>query len=918
MIRRTTDAARGAGSDAVGVGTKVERPRTREAYPLRPRLLKPRRLATYVQRPRLDAGLNRERPGAVTTVVAPSGYGKSTLVAEWLEGRPGRGVWLTLDETDDSREGMTRAIVAAAQTVVPGAGRVASTMLAMAAADGVGWAIASDLGGGEGPITLVLDDLHRVRTPDALAVVAGMVAAAQPRLHIVLISRDTPPIALAGRDRLTAMTQRDLMFTGDEILELAGLLGCPRFDQADAAKVFGLTAGWPTMVRLIVARWQEGPPGMALDSDPTVAKGLQELVAQTLASLRAADVAALEWASLGETMCDELLQAIHPADLAVSPLSVVAGRYGALPVTETDGPGGWFRIPPLVRSELQHRLRERWVPKAVRDGERRGAEWLVDHGYVEDAVRIAVAAEDVDAAVQYVVDAGFAHITQQVTALVGALVELLPAEIVEARPELLTLRALAASRDQLAGVATANVEAARRLLASEGVAGSLRVPRRRLEPLLDLVEIDTTYAPEDIDGLLARYRSVLAALSAEDAFARGMLTMSIAMRVAPRRGAEAAVALIGERLASLPAGHEVERTYHEAGLAVAHAFFTGDRWRELTHLRATLELATAQALAAPRAFAGTGLGWDALHRLDLAAAEAYFAAVAALPEAMGFTTWCAERQGAALTAALLGREAEANAIARQTVEAVERSGATTLLDTARSFQVRLSLLHRTYAPVDRWLEDVAVEPFHETPMANDVAGLTAIRALLSLREAAIDTRAIDPRIAAGIAALQRTAATFANDRTRDALAVARALVASAMGEDASGLLAPIVDRAAAFDDLLVFAEHGGAMIPLLERLAIGHGQGAFITRAIEACRRVDAIHPHRPASRSLTDREVAILEALAGRRERREIAAELFISDRTVQRHSMTIYRKLGVNSRAEAVERARAQGRLRETDPGR
>ena len=858
----------------------------------------------------------------MTLMVAPSGYGKTTLVAEWLEARPGLGVWLTLDETDDSREGMTRALVAAVQTAVPGAGRVASAMVgAGATSDAVGRAIATDLGGVDGGLTLVLDDVHTVRTAEALGVVAGVIGANVAGVHVVVSTRDEPMEGLLGAveaARWEQVRRGDLAFRVEEIVELAAKLGHAGFTEADAARVAGLTDGWPTMVRLLLARWsgETGDGAEELGADPGVALGVRGLIEAVLGRLPAGYVETLEWLSLVEAGSDALLGAMRGE--AGPGLGEIGARYEQVLVTPVEGDGGWYRVPPLVRTELEARLRERVAGEEIGAAVERGARWLQEAGQTEDAVRLAVRHGEVELAAGYVVEVGYERLKREVSGEIGGLVALLPEGVVAERADLLVLRSFDSNRIQAAAAASRDIARAQELLATAAGRARTRVPVERLAPLLEVVHLDAKPGFSDTDELVAWYQSVRTALAREDSFARGLLASTVAVRVAVARGGDAGVALAERALSQTDPADDIERTYLHAALALVHEWFSGDLARARVHMQAALELARALQIDSPRALAGMLLGWDALRRLDLAAAREYFAEVAALPDAIGVMTAREERLGTALTAELLGDEDTANRIVGETLATIERAGSLAMVDTVRSFQARLWMLQREFELVDAWLDAMEVDPTSSFSFVAETPAMTWIRAQLSRREMMVNPAAIDARIARGLVEFGELVEAYGQVAARDQLAIARALVAATAGEDGSGLLRPVLERAARQENLLIFAEHGAPMAEILGRLAPTLDEptsAAFVERAIGACLAVAARHPHRPANRRLTRRELVILRALAKRQERREIAAALFISDGTVKRHIDTIYRKLGVNSRTAAVERAIECGWLKAND---
>jgi AAA ATPase-like protein len=198
----------GVGRGAAGLpllATKLFVPRPRPDLVPRPRLLA-----------RLDAGLDT---GRCSLLSAPAGAGKTSLLAAWLAQLDRPVAWLTLDERDQAAGQVLRYLVAALQTIAPASGRGALAWLDAPRPpppEVVVTALVNDLATLPAPGLLVLDDYHLVRDPAVHAAVAFLVDHLPPALHLVIASREDPPLPLprlrAG-NQLAELRAADLGFS---------------------------------------------------------------------------------------------------------------------------------------------------------------------------------------------------------------------------------------------------------------------------------------------------------------------------------------------------------------------------------------------------------------------------------------------------------------------------------------------------------------------------------------------------------------------------------------------------------------------------------------------------------------------------------------------------------------------------------
>jgi LuxR family maltose regulon positive regulatory protein len=177
-----------------------------------------------VTRPRLRVRLRRGAGSRLTLVSAPAGFGKTTLLAEWLAEAPGEDrsvAWLSLDPSDNEPASFWTGVVTALQTAVPGVGSTALELIASSPlpTDRVLTTVLNELAAAPGEVWLVLDDYHLVDSHDVRDGMAFLLEHLPPHVHVVISTRADPDLPLSRwrvRGELVEIRAADLRFTSDE------------------------------------------------------------------------------------------------------------------------------------------------------------------------------------------------------------------------------------------------------------------------------------------------------------------------------------------------------------------------------------------------------------------------------------------------------------------------------------------------------------------------------------------------------------------------------------------------------------------------------------------------------------------------------------------------------------------------------
>ncbi len=462
---------------------------------LRTKLLAPRPAPALLTRPRLLERLQRNLARPVTLVTANAGSGKTTLVADFVRNlEPRKFVWYQLDHTDSDPLVFLGYVAHGIRQIVPGFGGATLAYLEEATGDlarrperAVDVLLNEVLEHVEQQLVIVLDDYHHLGAETAVHKVVDRLLAYLPDvMHVVIISRETPPLALVrmrSQSSLAVVNREDLLFTDEETRQLFRQVFDLELTPRQLDEYRERTQGWITALQLVRQVAQRHAPGHEFSDDHaavgSTAADLAELLRQSerdIFDYFAEEVFADETeevrrfllrVSLLERLDPRACRELFPDADAIARLQTLARRNVFVSVA-ADGRGEEFRLHPLFRDFLRRRFHDE-VGNAVLTAEHRrfAAHFLGDKQH-ERALYHLLAAGDFDRAASVIAERGADWIGAGAFSTLATLIESLPVEALEAHPRALAHQAeLARLHDDL-GAATALFRRAATLLNERG------------------------------------------------------------------------------------------------------------------------------------------------------------------------------------------------------------------------------------------------------------------------------------------------------------------------------------------------------------------------------------------------------------------------------------------------------------------
>jgi LuxR family maltose regulon positive regulatory protein len=862
--------------------------------PIRPEL---------VSRPHLTRRLDEGLAGKLTLLSAPAGYGKTTLVSDWLHsaGRP--FTWLTLDEDDNDPARFLAYLVAALQLVDSRLGEAARAMLLTPQPpppESVLTALINDIAAVGQPFALALDDYHLIGTLAIHQLLTFLLDHQPSEMHLVIATRQDPPLPLArwrARGQMAEFRQADLRFTREETADFLRRVMGLDLSHADVAVLHQRTEGWIAGLQLTALSMQGRSDAQEFVRSLTGShRYILDYLIEEVFKLQPTDAQAflLKTSVLDRfsaPLCDaiterddshDVLRALEQANLFLVPL---------------DDTRQWYRYHRLFADLLRHRLEIVESEAVVNRVHEVASEWYEANGFPSEAVHHALAARDWERAATLISDAGDALMKRGEMVTLLRWFQALPEHVVRASPRLCCDYSWPL-------ILTGQLEAAESYLGQASEAAD-EDPVLLRQIVTAQVQIARTRG--DDSRTIELSRQILPLLTEQDLAERSVVMVNLGAAHCNRGDLAEADQSMRE---ALQASEKTDNTFvkwvslHFLGRVEA----ARGRLRRASALyQQVLSEGEQGGPSMPLAMAHLDLSgllheWDDLDRahdhlqqsLDLARRDGHLEV---------------EISGHRLLAML--RQAQGrNADAFQALENAHRlAGEANLPPLARArnaaCHVQMALAQGDLATATRWADRMW-----------DDADASSFYPRLNLTQARLFMA--EDRQAAAIEWLESCSETAAQRglgwgmiRTRVLQALAAPTPDAALPflaealtlAEPEGFVRTFIDEGASLAALLPCAAEQGIVRPYVARLL-----AAF---ELDASRKTGAPtpSPQQPLIEPLSKRELEVLRLTTEGLTNQEIAQALYVSINTVKTHLRNVYGKLGVANRREAAAKATTLG---------
>lgn len=867
------------------LATKLHRPALRSNRVLRTRLVE-----------RLAAGEDCK----LTLVSAPAGFGKTTVVSEWLASSDHPAAWLSLDADDNDPARFLTYLIAALQQIQPGIGQDAQRIVQLPQPpplDALLAPLINEIAGVAQPFTLVLDDYHVITSPAIDQAMALLLERSPAQMHFVIVTREDPNLPLhrlRAHGQLNEVRAGDLRFTPDEadgfLTQTMGL----RLTAENIAALEARTEGWIAGLQLAALSMKGVADinGFIQSFAGSHRYILDYLLEEVLNKQPAAVQDFLLRTSILSRLCGPLCDAVLEAPAGTAQTTLEQLEQANLFIIPLDNERRWYRYHHLFADLLRQRLQQRLASSTQDALHLRASLWFEDNSFDLEAFQHAAAARDVDRA-EHLIDAkGIPlHLRGAALTILNWLASLPPA-VMNARPALWWRHAaLLLVNGQTTGVdeklhaaETAIQQAApdsqtRNLIGRIATArATLALTRYRVDDMLEQAHRALEYLDPDILPLRANAQWVIGYahfLRKDYVASRQAFTEAIAL-------GQAAGAVFATILAVTGLGNvqEVDNQLHLAAQTYQRVLeLTGDQ---------PLQIIYDAHLGLARLY----YEWN-----DLDAAQKH-----------GEQSLQLTRQYDTIIDRFIVCEVF---LAQVKLARGDGVGADTMLAHAYHVAQQKHFVHRipevaaAHVPVllrlGRHADALDLAQTHGLPLSQALV-------FLAMGDAAAAVLVLDD--------LQQRATAHGWAGERLNLLALQACALHMLGEQDQALaqLEEALRLAAPEGFVRLFVDKGQPMAQLLEvaasRAIMPDYAGVLLT-AFDAESHAGATKLAQLLVEPLSQRELEVLRLIAQGLSNHEISARLFLALDTVKGHNRRIFEKLGVGRRTEAVARARELGLL-------
>jgi LuxR family maltose regulon positive regulatory protein len=931
---------------------------------IRTKLRPPFTRLELVPRPRLQARIADGLCRPLTLVTAPAGFGKTTLVASSVADSGMPVAWLSLDKNDNEGERFLRYLIAALQQADDAIGSEAAQLLAAAQPvppEAVLTNLINDLDAAGAEMALVLDDYQAIHNRAAHQAVAFLLEHCPATFHLVIATRSDPPLPLSrlrARGQTVELRLADLRFTESEAAQFLNEVMGLGLDAGSVVVLEERTEGWIAGLQMAALSMRDRADiaGFIAGFSGTNRFILDYLLEEVLANQSPEIQRFLLHTSildrLTAPLCDYVLASVGESRGTGDERSTPGGLLSAGPsasmlehleranlfLTPLDDVRAWYRYHHLFADLLRAQLQRSLGSPGVAQLHIRAADWYAQHGSLLEAIHHASQAADQERVERLIEQHYMELVSHGEMARMQAWRGKLSKEQVHTRPWLCIYEAYSHAWFGELDEADHLLAVAEKRMRSEIPAADAD----SMQSHLDYVKSRVTAMRGDMQWAIALCLAARKSVPADNPalqfdtgvtlgyeyflqgdYANATRILEEMIRSGVASGAVihtvAASCMLARLYAVQGQLHRSHSTYQMAAQAIPEA---SQEHRDATAL---VEVGLADLLCE----------WDDLD-----------GALVHLQRGLALLAWWAKVDDSALAYVTLARIHLAQGNERAAMEAVER--AAELVRTRGVFsearqavevaQVKLWLAQGDLEAAGRWAasRDGLSGASDRSRFEDELAQTTRARVWIAQNQA---------KQAAGLLSHLEEAARSAGRMGRVIeILILKALALQRTGDTQRGLLAltDCLTLAEPEGYARIFLDEGPPMQVLLAQWPARASAGPLRDYAIRLLRQFDAgahvaaaVREKAPQAvdlpaspgpaltepgirrleetliEPLTQRELEVLQLVALGRTNREVAQELIVAPGTVKAHTASIYRKLDVANRTEAVARARQLGML-------
>jgi LuxR family transcriptional regulator, maltose regulon positive regulatory protein len=868
----------------------------------------PGQRAGIVPRTRLTARL--EQDYRLALVVAPAGWGKSSVLSEWCaqQSDPHSVAWVSLDTGDSAPTRFLLYITAAFDRAYPGLGEATRNLLQSPQSlppDVVLTILLNEISALDRSLTLVLDDYHLIEAQPVHEAMTFLLDHLPPTLRLIIATRVDPPLPLSRlrvRGQLTELRASELRFTHDEATAFLNQVMGLDLEVEAVSQLEARTEGWIAGLQLAAISLQGSKnPTEFLDSFTGTHRYIVDYLFDEVLSQQSESVQTfLQETSILNRLCKSLCEAVTEQSGGQALLEKLeADNLFLIPLDEERH---WYRYHHLFADVLQARLAQQGAERTA-ELHKHAAVWFHAQGMGEEAVHHALVGKHLELAAEYVEAYSNALWIRGGQRTVEQWLKAFPEDWVRSRPVLSVIQSSMYLYDL-------------RLAAAIEILDNCRFEARENDPVaqdirgrMATIRGTALRIQGDFETSLTQIREALVCLSQENSLWRGLALFNLGVLLYERDAPAEAKQPLFESLEESRKGNN-PFSHLSASLAFGQVHEAQGALREANRIyQEALAFATERKFhhTGDTAFIFSGLSRCAYQWNDLAAAETY------LKEGL-------ERKHPAYALACyleLARlkhtqgDVDGLAALMPPMDAILKHMTLPWLASAvTAMKIRVEMLEGD--AVTTWVQEYEARPAGKHAQRVPMHGLREVEAVTWAQTLLADGSASRVR-----ARLETMLETLAGHGLHGSALEIRVLLATIYQQEsrmdsAVTVLEPALVLAAQEGYVRVFLDAGKSLVPVLREAAARGIEPQTVASLLDTFRAEGLLQEKQKAEQAsslfepLSERELEVLRLVGAGMSNPEIAEHLFLSVGTIKRHVYNIYTKLEVTGRVEAITRAR------------
>jgi len=868
-----------------------------------------------VQRPRLINRLTQGVDGKLTLVSGPAGFGKTTLLVEWIAQSNRPVGWLSLDEGENDWNRFTLFLIQAFQKISAGFANGVVEMLNSAKPQNsevfLPYVI-NQIAEIQDPFLIVLDDYHVITETKIHDLILTILEAQPSQMHLVISTRSDPPWPLArwrARGELTEIRLQDLRFTIDETsILLNEVLGIP-LPMEDIKRLDARTEGWVAGLQMaaLSMQKQDDYPGFIQRFTGSHRFVFDYLLDEVFESLTLEIRDFLLKTSILDRMCAQLCDYIRDQSDSQQLLDQLDQMN--LFVIPLDDHRSWYRYHHLF-GELLRQILKQSYPRQIPELHRKAREWYQRNGVVDEAIHHGAAEGNWDQVADQIENNFLGVLEHRDLTLLARWLETLPAAIIQSRPWLNVAYAYVMMATGSPEEAAQHLDNAENSL--ENPPGLRSDQAQHIHSYIAFIKSDLSVLSGDMESAIDHARQASQLIPQKDKLLRCMVASTLGTSLQHQGSFEEAAKAFADGITAgrvIDDSNAVISLYGDLiGLYVEQSELP----QAYSYCQEALQFIENNYQKRGRYTPGAAhihfrLSTILRHWNDLEGSLTHARKCKRILEKWGLQNRLSF-VNLAIALHAVGEHSKAHQVLRD-AEQVARHQSAYWLEDVKARQVLFWLTEGNLEAASKWALERNLDTDGEISYQNQFQYRTLAQVRLIQGQAG-DHNALGEAISLSTRLVRLFESSGATAYLIQTL-ILQALAFQAKGSQEQALKS--LKRAITLGEsggyIRVFAREGVAMEKLL-RSAVAQGGGTPYTEkilsALENLRKGEDESSSESLIESLTDRELEVLRSLDSEMTIPEIADAFVISVGTARTHIKRIYRKLDVHSRFEAITKAK------------